>query len=97
MGQIMRYLGVPTYEDKAIHAVPVTEPAREMPDLPSPNADTVVLPGFYGWSIRDTGAWLNKAGLRFRPEGSGFGISQSPGPGSTVKRGETVTVTFKGH
>ena len=97
MGQIMRYLGVPTYEDKAIHAVPVTEPAREMPELPSPNADTVVLPGFYGWSIRDTGAWLNKAGLRFRPEGSGFGISQSPGPGSTVKRGETVTVTFKGH
>ena len=97
MGQIMRYLGVPTYEDKAIHAVPVTEPAREMPELPSPNADTVVLPGFYGWSIRDTGAWLNKAGLRFRPEGSGFGISQSPEPGSTVKRGETVTVTFKGH
>ncbi len=97
MGQIMRYLGVPTYEDKAIHAAPVTEPAREMPELPSPNADTVVLPGFYGWSIRDTGAWLNKAGLRFRPEGSGFGISQSPGPGSTVKRGETVTVTFKGH
>ncbi|MCI6002911.1 MAG: transpeptidase family protein [Allisonella histaminiformans] len=97
MGQIMRYLGVPTYEDKAIHAAPVTEPAREMPELPSPNADTVVLPGFYGWSIRDTGEWLNKAGLRFRPEGSGFGISQSPGPGSTVKRGETVTVTFKGH
>lgn len=97
MGQIMRYLGVPTYEDKAIHAVPVTEPAREMPELPSPNADTVVLPGFYRWSIRDTGEWLNKAGLRFRPEGSGFGISQSPGPGSTVKRGETVTVTFKGH
>lgn len=97
MGQVMRYLGVPTYEDKAIHAVPVTEPAREMPELPSPNADTVVLPGFYGWSIRDTGTWLNKAGLRFRPEGSGFGISQSPGPGSTVKRGETVTVTFKGH
>lgn len=97
MGQIMRYLGVPTYEDKAIHAVPVTEPAREMPELPSPNADTVVLPGFYRWSIRDTGEWLNKAGLRFRPEGSGLGISQSPGPGSTVKRGETVTVTFKGH
>ena len=97
MGQIMRYLGVPTYEDKAIHAVPVTEPTREMPELPSPNADTVVLPGFYGWSIRYTGTWLNKAGLRFRPEGSGFGISQSPGPGSTVKRGETVTVTFKGH
>lgn len=97
MGQIMRYLGVPTYEDKAIHAVPVTEPTREMPELPSPNADTVVLPGFYGWSIRDTGAWLNKAGLRFRLEGSGFGISQSPEPGSTVKRGETVTVTFKGH
>ena len=97
MGQIMRYLGVPTYEDKAIHAVPVTEPAREMPELPSRNADTVVLPGFYRWSIRDTGEWLNKAGLRFRPEGSGFGISQSPGPGSTVKRGETVTVTFKGH
>lgn len=97
VGQIMRYLGVPTYEDKAIHAVPVTEPAREMPELPSPNADTVVLPGFYRWSIRDTGEWLNKAGLRFRPEGSGLGISQSPGPGSTVKRGETVTVTFKGH
>lgn len=98
MGQIMRYLGVPTYEDKAfLWPVPVTEPAREMPELPSPNADTVVLPGFYGWSIRDTGEWLNKAGLRFRPEGSGFGISQSPGPGSTVKRGETVTVTFKGH
>ena len=97
MGQIMRYLGVPTYEDKAIHAVPVTEPTREMPELPSPNADTVVLPGFYRWSIRDTGEWLNKAGLRFRPEGSGLGISQSPGPGSTVKRGETVTVTFKGH
>ena len=50
------------------------------------------LPSFYGWSMRDTGEWLTKAGLGFAPEGSGFVDKQSPGAGIYVKKGDTVWV-----
>ena len=54
----------------------------------------VILPDFTGWSIRDTADWLNKAGLGFKPSGSGFASSQYPMGGSTLERGDIVEVLF---
>ncbi len=93
MTQIMRYLAVPTIEDSENHAKPVT-PSIETnkPKLPSEAEREFPLPSFYGWSMRDTGEWLTKAGLGFAPEGSGFVDKQSPGAGIYVKKGDTVWV-----
>ena len=93
MTQIMRYLAVPTIEDSENHAKPVT-PSIETnkPKLPSEAEREFPLPSFYGWSMRDTGEWLTKAGLGFAPKGSGFVDKQSPGAGIYVKKGDTVWV-----
>ena len=96
MTQIMRYLAVPTIEDTENHAKVVTKSFESTkPPLPAITETEFTLPSFYGWSLRDTGEWLNRAGLGFRPEGSGTATKQDPGPGSTVKRGETVWVGFE--
>lgn len=95
MTQIMRYLGIPTVEDKNVHAKPVTDKdSSHLPPVPPANATTIILPDFTGWSIRDTGEWLNSAGLGFQPDGSGLADSQSPGIGAAVKRGDSVYVHF---
>ena len=96
MTQIMRYLAVPTIEDTENHAKVVTKSFESTkPPLPAITETEFTLPSFYGWSLRDTGEWLNRAGLGFRPEGSGTATKQDPGPGSTVKRGDTVWVGFE--
>ncbi len=95
MTQIMRYLAVPTIEDNENHAKPVTKSIESTKTpLPSPAETEFTLPSFYGWSLRDTGEWLSRAGLGFKPEGSGTATKQDPGPGTKVKRGDAVWVEF---
>ncbi len=97
MTQIMRYLAVPTIEDTENHVKPVTKSIESATTpLPSPQEIEFTLPSFYGWSLRDTGEWLNHAGLGFQPQGSGYAVKQTPGPGTKVKRGEAVRVEFEG-
>ena len=98
MTQIMRYLKVPTIEDKEVHAKPKNRDIElYKPKLPPENAKEFRLPSFTGWSMRDVGEWLTRAGLGFQPEGSGFADSQSPGIGAKVRRGDNVKVHFTHH
>lgn len=94
MSQIMRYLGISTYDEKNVHASPIQITKPSSMELPSANDKMVILPDFTGWSIRDTADWLNKAGLGFKPSGSGFASSQYPMGGSTLERGDIVEVLF---
>lgn len=95
MSQIMRYLQVPTIEDLDNHAAPHTTPIElYKPKIPGKEETEFYLPSFTGWSLRDTGEWLTRAGLGFQPEGSGFADSQFPGIGVKVQKGQTVKVHF---
>ncbi len=95
MGQIMRYLEIPTNEEREINGSVYKKSGKNrFPDIPSQDETEFTLPNFYGWSMRDAGEWIGKAGLGFKPEGTGSADSQSPGPGVTVKRGQDVTIHF---
>lgn len=96
MSQTMRYLGIRANEESGVHApadvYPVPAPKTAIPAESSPY---VIVPDFRGWSMRDTGDWLIHAGLGFKPDGSGFGVSQSPAPGTAAARGSDVSVQFQ--
>lgn len=95
MTQIMRYLHVPTLEDQTAHAKPQnSEVELYKPKIPDADVKVFRLPSFTGWSMRDVGEWLTRAGLGFQPEGSGFADSQSPGIGAKVRRGDNIKVHF---
>ncbi len=95
MGHIMRYLEIPTIEEKDIHdKMQEQNTESSLPPVPDADVKAFRLPNFYGWSMRDAGEWLGKAGLAFKPDGAGRADSQSPGAGVTVERGETVTIHF---
>lgn len=95
MGQTMRYLGVRPYEETGVPQTAFAEEKSRPVLLPVEMGPEVTLPDFRGWSMRDVGEWLAAADLGFRPEGSGFGVTQNPQAGTTVTRGETVAVTFE--
>lgn len=96
MTHIMHYLSVPTLEDEATRAKPKAKDIETYkPAIPSEDVKEFRLPSFTGWTIRDTGEWLTRAGLGFQPEGSGYAYKQDPGIGATVKRGSSVHVYFR--
>lgn len=55
----------------------------------------VIIPNFTGWSMGEVRNWLDKAKLKFRPQGSGFAIEQSLPAGSVVEESTAVSVSFK--
>lgn len=95
MGQIVRYLGIQSIDEiNQKEKIIVKNDIEKLPIIPPNDESDVELPDFTGLSIRDVGEWLERANLRFKPEGTGFAISQSPGIGVTVKRGSDVRVIF---
>lgn len=94
MAQTMRYLGIHAVEERGNGAAPAEKEPLRAP-LPAGTAPYITLPDFRGWSMRDTGEWLDGAGLGFKPEGSGFGARQHPLPGASVPRGSDVEVYFE--
>lgn len=95
MTQVMRYLKVPTIQDEAAHSKPVSEEVDTYkPKIPDENTKEFRLPSFNGWSMRDVGEWLTRAGLGFQPEGAGYAYKQSPGIGAKVKKGDNIKVCF---
>ena len=66
-----------------------TQPAPT--DVPN---GKVVIPDFYGKSIRDAAKVANEAGLRFESDGSGFAVEQSIAANTVVDAGTTVKVYF---
>ena len=81
---------------------PVTPPRIEKP-IPAPTeqnfedsqADSeIIVPDFYGKSIRESARLANKVGLKIEMSGSGFADSQSISPGAAVPRGSVIKVNF---
>lgn len=95
MSQTMRYMGIHAREDTAGRQAAAAMSGESVPaDLPPEGAETVTVPDFRGWTVRDVGEWLARAGLGFRPDGSGFADAQDPAPWITVERGTDVSVHF---
>ena len=64
---------------------------RQEPELPD---EKVLVPDFYGKSIRESARLANKRGLVFESEGSGWAVDQSIYPNEIVDAGTTVKVFF---
>ncbi|HWJ03910.1 MAG TPA: stage V sporulation protein D, partial [Verrucomicrobiae bacterium] len=59
-----------------------------------PNGREVTVPDLTGLTMRETGQLLAKLGLHINPLGSGIALRQDMAPGTRVKAGTTITVTF---
>ncbi len=78
-------------------AVSLTEQVPERKIAPPPQEvpqGSVVVPDFYGKSIREAARIANNAGLRFESDGSGFAVEQSMAANTVVEAGTIVTVYF---
>ncbi len=60
----------------------------------SPELGDIVIPDFYGKSLRQVTEECLKAGLRLRSMGSGAAVEQVPPAGATVRGGSRVQVRF---
>jgi cell division protein FtsI (penicillin-binding protein 3)/stage V sporulation protein D (sporulation-specific penicillin-binding protein) len=94
MGQIMRYMGIHTPDSKEQAPVSSEKNRHELMPVRRGKDGSVYLPSFAGWSIRDTGDWLERAGLEFMPDGTGYADSQFPAAGNSVTSGTAVKVHF---
>lgn len=54
----------------------------------------VIVPDFTGWTMGEVRQWAVKANLKFKPQGSGYAVSQTPRGGSSVDNESSVTVNF---
>ena len=57
-------------------------------------SEEVVVPNFFGRSIRESARLANKVGLKFENSGSGFATEQSIPAGEIVTRGTVIKITF---
>lgn len=94
MSRLVRYKGIhPTVRKEYTGSEEIV--ARPIPAVQKDVNDTVIVPAFYGWNMRDVGNWLEQAGLGFVPTGSGVAVSQDPPAGGRLKPGNDVQVDFK--
>ncbi len=61
----------------------------------STGSDSVIVPDLTGKYVRQVAEILNAMGLKVKTEGGGRAYEQSPVPGSSVKRGDVITVYFQ--
>ncbi len=61
----------------------------------SAGSDSVIVPDLTGKYVRQVAEILNAMGLKVKTEGGGRAYEQSPVPGSSVKRGDVITVYFQ--
>ena len=50
---------------------------------------------FTGFTYGEVRDWLHKAGLAFKPDGTGTATSQDESSGTTVQAGTAITVHFR--
>ena len=65
--------------------------------LPAPRevpTGKIVIPDFYGKSIREAARIANEVGLKFESDGSGFAVEQSIAANTIVEGGTTIKVYF---
>ncbi len=82
-------------EGDAGGSLQTAEPVRQIAPPPEEVPQgSVVVPDFYGKSIREAARIANNAGLKFESDGSGFAVEQSVGANNVVEAGTTIKVYF---
>ncbi|MDU6074786.1 MAG: penicillin-binding transpeptidase domain-containing protein, partial [Veillonella parvula] len=77
-------------------STPVAVKAANTLPEPKPGSDgSVTLPNFTGFTYGEVRDWLHKAGLAFKPDGTGTATSQDESSGTTVQAGTAITVHFR--
>lgn len=56
--------------------------------------NNVTMPNLKGMTMREAGQLLGHLGLQFNPVGSGIAVQQNPPPGTKIRAGTPVTITF---
>lgn len=92
VSQLVRYYQISPYVKDDVPVVPVQ--TLSLPPVNTNASGQVVVPNFAGFTFGEVRDWLHKAGLSFKPEGTGRAISQDEEPGSAVDKGTAVTVYF---
>ena len=92
VSQLVRYYQMSPYVKES---TPVAVKAANTLPEPKPGSDgSVTLPNFTGFTYGEVRDWLHKAGLAFKPDGTGIAVSQDESGGTTVQPGTAITVHF---
>ena len=86
-GNVVRTYTPPKVEEHQIEDDTTHEDATE-------ESTEIIVPDFYGRSIRESARLANNAGLTLDTEGSGFAVEQSIAAGTPVERGTVIKVIF---
>lgn len=93
VSQLVRYYQISPYVKES---TPVAVKAANTLPEPKPGSDgSVTLPNFTGFTYGEVRDWLHKAGLAFKPDGTGTATSQDESSGTTVQAGTAITVHFR--
>ena len=93
VSQLVRYYQMSPYVKES---TPVAAKAANTLPEPKPGSDgSITLPNFTGFTYGEVRDWLHKAGLAFKPDGTGTATSQDESGGTTVKAGTAITVHFR--
>lgn len=93
VSQLVRYYQMSPYVKES---TPVAVKAANTLPEPKPGSDgSVTLPNFTGFTYGEVRDWLHKAGLAFKPDGTGTATSQDESSGTTVQAGTAITVHFR--
>ena len=92
VSQLVRYYQLSPYvKDSTPVAV---KPSNTLPEPNLSSDGSVTLPNFTGFTYGEVRDWLHKAGLAFKPDGTGIAVSQDESGGTTVQAGTAITVHF---
>ena len=93
VSQLVRYYQMSPYVKES---TPVAvKAANTLPEPKSGSDGSVTLPNFTGFTYGEVRDWLHKAGLAFKPDGTGTATSQDESSGTTVQAGTAITVHFR--
>lgn len=93
MSQLVRYYQLsPSVSKGELGGQKEERPA--LPPVTATSEGDIILPDFSGWTTGEVRNWLNEAKLVFKPDGTGYAVSQQEQPGTAVKEGSAVTVHF---
>ena len=84
---------LPNYQTPKVETPAPAEVPEEIPAVQNDSAE-VVVPDFYGKSIRQAARLANEVGLILETSGSGFATEQNISPGVTVPRNSIIKINF---
>ncbi|MFB3902474.1 MAG: penicillin-binding protein [Acidobacteriota bacterium] len=86
--------GPENLEETVLSLIGTSEPTARAGNLVTVNTDSVQLPDFTGWNLRDVAREGARLGLRMKISGAGTAVAQRPPAGSRVARQAVCEVYF---